>query len=64
MTGGRDPTTRRMLPALVLLAGLPLWLARELAWWWTVAILLALLPASLPDLPSVAVLRGRQGGGQ
>jgi len=38
-----------MLPALVLLAGLPLWLARELTWWWTVAMPLALLLASLPD---------------
>jgi len=41
---------------------LPLWLARELAWWWMVAVLLALLLAILPGLPSVAGLRGRQAG--
>lgn len=43
---------------------LPLWLARELAWWWIVAVLLALLLAMLPDLPSVAALPWRQGRGQ
>jgi hypothetical protein len=45
-------------------AALLLWLARELAWWRTVAMLLALLLAMLPDLPCVAALRGRQAGRQ
>jgi hypothetical protein len=34
-----------------------LWLVRELAWWWIVALLLAMVLAMLPDLPSVAAWR-------
>jgi len=42
-------------------AALLLWLARELAWWWTVALLLALLLAMLPDLAWFAALWRRPG---
>lgn len=37
-----------------------LWLARELAWWWIVAALLAVLLALAQGLPSVAGLRSRR----
>jgi hypothetical protein len=43
-------------------AAMLLWLARELAWWWTVAVLLALLLAMVPDLPGVAALWRRPVG--
>jgi hypothetical protein len=37
-----------------------LWLARVLAWWWIIAVLLALLLAVGPGLPALAVLRVRR----
>jgi hypothetical protein len=36
-----------------------LWLVRELAWWWIVAVLLALLLAVVQGLPAVVALRER-----
>ena len=37
------------------------WLARELGWWWTVAVMLAILAASLRDLPIVRWASSRLG---
>lgn len=37
-----------------------LWFVRELAWWWIVAVLLALLLAVLSGLPALAALRPRR----
>jgi hypothetical protein len=37
-----------------------LWVAREIAWWWTVAMLLALLSAVVMGLRAVADLSGRR----
>jgi hypothetical protein len=53
-------TTTARGDAAIACATLMLWLTRELAWWWTITMLLALLLAIVRDLPSFAALRGRR----
>ena len=50
-TAGADAAAR---------AGLLLWLLRELAWWWTVGVLPAVMLAVGLDLPSIATVLMRQ----